>query len=534
MREGAELLSCRERTDGELDTKEGQIMKDNIKRLLERYGRWFPDTSGTIITAFAIMAPIVVGTVGLSLDISEAYLVRQRLAGALDASALAGAASSTDEAEITDRVEDFFEANYPDEKIGVPHDLNVEVDEDYVTVSAEADYNTSFMSVLGIDSLTVGAQTVVQRKIQGLEVVMVLDNTGSMSTNDNIGTLRTAATNFTNILFDKTNDPEFIKIGLVPYANAVRVGKYGLGQNPDGSQYGDGTVFVTKPTDVSYTTSHSSSTGWYGCVVEHHPDYNSAATYVAGSYGQLWMNGTNWDGHGWDPTSSSNDPTPQDTTDDYTGPWDIYMKGSVRGTKTTCSTRRGVTTCTTSKSTSSSTAPFDFSKSSSPNDGCPYANILPMTSDQAEILASIDSMDAHGMTRSDVGMIWGRRVVSPEAPFTEGAAWNSPYWRKAVVIMTDGDNTDDSTYSANWDSRKNNLDTTDYNERFLATCNALKDENVLVYSIVFTSGVDATTKQYYQDCATSSAQYFDAPTQTELIDVFEQISNELATLHISS
>ncbi|MEZ5919358.1 MAG: hypothetical protein R3D66_05475 [Alphaproteobacteria bacterium] len=48
-----------------------------------------------------------------------------------------------------------------------------------------------------------------------------MDNTGSMATNNNISTLRTAATNFVNILFDRTSNLNYIRI-LALCLTAVR------------------------------------------------------------------------------------------------------------------------------------------------------------------------------------------------------------------------------------------------------------------------------------------------------------------------
>src|SRR3546814_6603876 len=37
-------------------------------------------------------------------------------------------------------------------------------------------------------------------------------------------------------------------------------------------------------------------------------------------------------------------------------------------------------------------------------------------------------------------MVWGWRVISPDAPFTEGLPYNTPKYDKVVVLMTDGVN----------------------------------------------------------------------------------------------
>jgi hypothetical protein len=129
-------------------------------------------------------------------------------------------------------------------------------------------------------------------------------------------------------------------------------------------------------------------------------------------------------------------------------------------------------------------------------------------------------------------------MLSPEPPFTEGHEWNNPEWRKAIVVMTDGINTADGTYSYDWVSSKNELDVEDYNDRFGEVCDALDENEVLIYTIILgTGGVypepDDVTKEVYELCATSPAQYYDAPSNEELVEVFERISRELANLHIS-
>lgn len=480
-------------------------MEKFLKQGAARILAYAAGRAGSLMPAFALLLPVIIGSVGMSMDMGQAYLVRQRLGGALDASALAAAAAETEEDAIRSRVEDFFEANYPEEKIGTAYDLDVEVSDEDIIVSASADYKTSFMRVLGVDTLTVKSRATVHREVRGLEVVLVLDNTGSMATNDNIGALRTASQNFVNILFERAGNPEDIKIGLVPYANSVRVGRYGLGQNPDGTTYGDGSVFVTLPSGVTYSTSHDTTnqSRWYGCVIEHNPS-------------------------GWNINIGNNDPYPDDVSDDYEGPWDIY-----RYSDRTSSTQQQCTGTGKNKQCTYVTT-YGIQLQSQVNSGCPYANILPLSSDQDDILADINTMQAHGSTLGNIGMVWGYRLLSPDKPFTEGHDWDSQRWKKAVVMMTDGDNTMDSKYSSFWLTDANNITVSTLNSRYAEVCEALKEKGVLIYTVTFTSNISENTKDFYRDCATTPSQYYDAPTQEQLINVFEQISRELSTLHISN
>lgn len=491
--------------------------------------------AGSIMMAFAVALPTVIGAVGMSLDLGQAYLVRQRLAAALDASALAGASMATEEDEIREKVEDFFAMNYPEEKIGRAYDLEVEVDGEDVIVSANADFKTVFMRVLGIDVFTVAAQTIVVREVRGLEVVLVVDVTGSMSTNNNIATLRTASENFVNILFDRTSNPNAIKIGIVPYSTSVNVGPYGVGMTPDGDDFEDGDYtgesFVEDWNgdlleQSDYTSNPASTSRWYGCVVEANDD-------------------------GWNANITNNDPYPNDvikvredemdeddmTPDmmivDHEGPWPMYAyenyaRVAACGCQTWNKDRQGRnTTCNTYNQCHYVRNP--------PSYNCPRTHVTPLTSDQDELLDSIATFQAYGNTMGNIGMLWGYRVLSPEYPFQQAAPWGDKEWRKVIIMMTDGVNTMDSQYSAFWRTRRHDLGTGDQNERFAESCETMKEvKGVLVYTVTFAGGVDANTKSYYRNCATTPAQYYDAPSQDELIDVFEKISRELANLHIRS
>lgn len=497
-------------------------------------------THGAIAVMFALMIPVMVGAAGMALDFSMAYLVQQRLNQAIDAAAIAAAASATDPDEIEARVQDFFDANYPPEKLGITFDPVVTVDGDHVYVSGNAYYETIFLRILGVDQLDVDADTTVKREVRGLEVALVMDNTGSMASNNNIDALITAAKSFVNIIFDRTSDASYIRVGLVPYSNTVRVGRYGLGLKPDGSNY-DGDAFVTLPDDMSYTTDRTSDE-WYGCVVEHNSNgYTSAATYLPNSKGQLWLDTSgNPDGHGWDPRDGDNDPYDYDVLDEYEGPWDVYSYGRIIRRDQECDSYGGYDNNRCSSCTGYSgrcTTDYCFCWQSDSrggtNQGCPHATIMPLSSDREALTSHLDTMRPEGNTLGNIGMAWGYRLLSPEAPFEEGSNWGNKYWRKAVVMMTDGDNTMNGTYSSYWTTPHNNINVTDLNERFEETCEAMKDQGIIIYTVTFTSNINENTKGYYRRCASSEDQYYDAPTQEELIEVFETISRELSNLHIT-
>jgi Flp pilus assembly protein TadG len=499
-------------------------MKIMFLSLRARMRSYFCDDLGTILIAFCVALPILLTSMGMSLDLGRAYLVRQRLSGALDASALAGAAMATDQASIEERVAEFFELNYPVEKIGTPYNLEVTVDGDEIIVSASADLNTAFMHVVGIKKFTIFEKSIVVREVRGLEVALVLDVTGSMSTNNNIASLRTASRNFVNILFSRTSRPEAIKIGLVPYSTSVNVGPYGVGRNPNGTPFVDGDdvgeIFVTDMqgnnlNPSNYTTNaNSAAPRWYGCVIEANDQ-------------------------GWNGNSNYNDPYPNDVIAlrdeydpalkilDHEGPWPAYNY-EVYGRNAACGE-----TCTGSGRNRVCTQNICHYTYNPPSQNCPRSFITPLTSNQQVLLTAINGFTAYGNTMGNIGMLWGYRILSPEPPFQQGADWEDNEWRKVIIMMTDGMNTMDANYSAYWRTRNHRLNTNDMNERFLDTCDAIKSiKGVIIYTVTFAGGVDRVTKEFYRRCATSAAQYYDAPSQAELIEVFEKISRELANLHL--
>jgi Flp pilus assembly protein TadG len=536
--------------------------------------------AGTVIVAFAIMAPVIIGTGGAAMDFAEAYLVRQRLGNALDASALAAAASSSDPDTVRDRVHKFFEANYPEDKIGVTYDLDVRQDGDDVTVSAKADYNTSFLRVLGIDKITVSRSTTVNKQVRGLEVVMVLDNTTSMDESagnhqSKMEALKAAALTFTDTLMGKdghTNNT--VKMGMVPYSSSVNVGPYGLGKTPAGGSYDGGYTFVNNPDGLSYNMN--SSNAWHGCILE---------------YGIANEN------------MEFQDPNPSDTTNlteagDGDGPWNMYRKASCsnkqscassvngsckktstrgpgdcieygngsctrshqeqgscrkwntdrRGNRTTCKTYNYTTVCDeyqqvcTKYCTSYNQicTRYETTRScsvSSPNTYCPVVPIQPLTTSKQSIVSAINAMTSNGYTLSNIGMVWGYRVISPERPFAEGAAWDDKNWRKVLILMTDGMNSM-SGYTAYGppDLALDNIDNGDLDTRLSDTCENMKTDGISIYTVTFSTAagdIDETTQDLYRGCATSPDKYYHAPTQEALATAFENIGKELANLHIS-
>lgn len=432
---------------------------------------------GAVSLVFALCIPLFISAAGIAVDIAQAYNVKNRLADALDKAALAAGSTTGTTQQVEDRVEKFFTANYPEEDLGTIYYMDVIVGNDNtVTVTAYARVDTVFMNILGQDYIDVSTTAKVKRELAGVEVVLVLDVTGSMAGN-NIAALKTASTNFLNIMFSNIDDYDYLKIGLVPFSASVNVGRYGLGQTPTGGYYG--SAFVSRPATDDYVSPASninfgtSSPNWSGCITER-------------AY-------------------------PLDTNDVSTPNWGMYRYPRI------CSSYRANGTCRTYAN-------------NNPNTACTQSRVVPMTNSQTTLQSAINGLQTGGNTYGNVGMVWGYHLISPAAPFSEGVAFNDPDWSKTVIMMTDGDNTINSTYSAY--GANATLTEADLDNRFLETCTNMKNEGITIYTITFQSGISNATREYFRNCASDTTKYFNAPSNQTLIDAFEEIAHQLSELHI--
>lgn len=193
------------------------------------------------------------------------------------------------------------------------------------------------------------------------------------------------------------------------------------------------------------------------------------------------------------------------------------------------------------------------STSRGPEIDCPDP-ILPLTNVRQDIEDHVNSLTPNGYTDTAHGAAWGWRILSKEAPFTEGIGEGDPdfeKWQKAVVIMTDGENDIGSDTSTHWNTehaqygfgseerlgagvntRSEILDELD--DKLLRVCHRMKAEGYLVYTIMF--GLDSdNVRDIFKACATKpTAPYFhDAVDGDDLDDAFGDIAADLVDLHIS-
>lgn len=190
-----------------------------------RWRRLLGDRGGAVAIYFVLtMIPLMVA-VGAAVDISRAYVVKQRLCYALDAAGLAVGSSNGTPEQLNGVLVSFFNANYPTAEIGVPATPSLSIVGSVITVAAEATVDTTLMKVVGVGSTTVGCSAEITKSSQSIEVAMVLDITGSMA-GTRIADLKVAASDLVDLVVQDVQTPHYTKMALVPYSNGVNVGEH--------------------------------------------------------------------------------------------------------------------------------------------------------------------------------------------------------------------------------------------------------------------------------------------------------------------
>jgi Flp pilus assembly protein TadG len=519
-----------------------------MSRLFQTLARFLGNRRGNVAVIFALSLLPVTLLSGGAVDLSQAMNARSRLAQALDAAALAvGVNTSLSNDDALDIANDFIAANYPGRELGTVTNVTVSIDDesDTVTVRGEARVRTTMLGLAGIDYITVHWESEVQRARQRLELVMVLDNTGSMG-GSKIRSLRSSAELLTEILFEAADETGDVRIGLVPFAATVNVGTQHErvwwldpdALSPQHAEWAGGTVEVetctgrgrgrgrggrrceTEEIRVNHWDLFDQvrNAAWQGCVEARLPPYDIDDTPPSvGNPATLFV-----------PYFSPDEPDIGRYSNDY-------LSDGIGG---------GVTERLLNllKYDGAWTSEYRTNRS------CTTTPVTPLTTNRRQIENAISDMDASGTTNIPNGIGWGVRVISPGEPFTEGVSYADDEVIKAMVILTDGDNvmsgrntdlmSDYEAYGYAVDGRlgvrssSRRVLSRALDDRTEAACDYAKSLGIRVYTITFQVS-SSSTRDLMRNCASHSSLYFDSPSDEALEDAFEMIAGDLTGLRLS-
>ena len=181
--------------------------------------------SGLALVAFSMLTLAAVS--GFAFDAGRSYLIQAKLSQAVDAAALAGgrALVGRDSAGYRTQISKYFKANFPNGYLGVAvseTDLDVRLQGDQVEVTASVEVPATLLRTVSIESFTVSASAAVDRNVRGLEIAMVLDNSGSMN-GRKLKDLKAAASALVEVVSTGRGTADNVYVSLVPFTARANI-----------------------------------------------------------------------------------------------------------------------------------------------------------------------------------------------------------------------------------------------------------------------------------------------------------------------
>jgi Flp pilus assembly protein TadG len=493
------------------------------------------NVSGSLAPILGVAAIPLIMAAGVAVDYGNAVSVQARLQAAVDAAALAaGREANLSDSELERIAKDYFHSNFGTPANAGTPTMEMSVSDSGLKVEGAVTVNNYLTKVAGFDTTRISASSEVTKEATGLEVVLVFDNTGSMASQSRLSTLKVAAHDFVEILFGPREVADTLKIGVVPFSQFVNVG-------PDKSNaYWLDTNGINPQSDDNFTSGWHNwqawqairNRSWTGCVESRAGNRSVDDDLpVAGIGNTLFPPAFAPDEPG-DSTSRAYFNISGDRHYYYNSYLDDSRSGNNMSYRQRHSNKYNNARVRTS--------------SRGPDEGCNIQPIQALTNVKSPVLETINNMKADGYTHVAEGVGWGLRVISPGEPFTEGVEYSDEDITKAMVLLTDGENTfnsennhNDSTYTAYGFLDQARLGSSNYwtaisaqNSLLARACNNVKTAGIVSYSFAY-NVPSATQRNLIKNCASDPEKYFDPPSNAALVKNFQQIADELRKLHLS-
>ncbi len=542
--------------------------------------------SGNFALLLGLGLPVILSAVAFAVDVSTIMRAKSNLQSALDAANLASSHLGDLDVTRTDAFNRYFQANIAGhgELASAEATLTVDKGINYVKTKAVAsvDVNLNFAFLFGSTKHVEVDASAVEANNQ-LEVVLVLDNTGSMA-GARMTALRTATKSLLDYLEAVKSPTRKIRASLVPFVTAVNLN--GDEFDPswidmDGKSSTNGINFPVidgkRPNHMAlfkqlkktgWADTGWNGTGWKGCVEARPGGYNVSDTPP---------DPTNPDTL-FVPYFAPDDPEDAQKPSSSYGNSDKYYNNSYLNdiSDKTKLAQPGVNILgidlggllgdlinlllpgdrAAREQVAKYVAPAKelITETGSaitvgPNRACPTP-VVPLTDDFDKLRKAAAKMTEWNGSGTNVseGLSWGMRVLSPGAPYTDGAPFKTPGVSKIVLLLTDGENV---VYGASQQTTKSDYTSYGYlaSGRFgsdnqttaarnvdgwtKSVCTQLKNQDVQIYTMVLQSDT-AANRALYSACASNPGDYYAVSDPAKLPNVFLQIANKFSTLQLTN
>ena len=444
--------------------------------------RFWRNQQGSIAPLLGIALIPLMAAVGAAVDYSQANAARANLQNALDSTALMlskNAALQTNGAlqtEATNTFNALFTATIA--KNPTVTASYSTTNGSHIVLTGSATVNTSFMSIIGVESINITASSTSTWGNNRLRVALVLDNTGSMAQSGKITALKTATGNLLSQLQTAVVTPGDVYVSIVPFVDAVNLGSANSSATwIDWTDWNaingkcSSTKYVTQSTCVAAkkTWTPASHSTWNGCVTDR----------------------------GLPITTGPDIPS--------AGNYDENVDPPVAGNLATL-----------------------YPAFQAPS--CPQAAIG-LNYDWSAMTTEVSKMQPGGSTDQPIGLVWGWQTLVGGGPFTAPSMDPNYQYQQVIILLSDGLNTQDRWYgngystSTQVDSRMDDLNGN-------GTCANIKAAGITIYTIqVNTDG--SPTSTLLQNCASDPSKFFLLTSADEIVTTFGQIGTALSNLRLA-
>jgi Flp pilus assembly protein TadG len=458
-------------------------------RLTRAARRFRRADGGNIAVIFAIALVPIVGFVGAAVDYTRASRAHTAMQTALDSTSLMVAKDLNSgvitAGQVQSTASTYFKALYNDSEgtgatVTATYTPKSAGQNASLKVNASGAVKTEFMKALDVPTVAIGGSSTTTWGGTRLRVALALDVTGSMGMGTGkLEAMQSAAKKLVDTLKASATSKDDVYISIVPFNVLVNVG--------------------------------------------------------TGNKNANWLSFT-WDGYGTcSPISwwESEKDYPNKTTCQKAGKtWTASKKKDWTG----CVTDRNQDYDTTKDAPTSGTAGTLFPAKN--DSDCP-ASMLPMLSayeskegdnstDTATLKGKINSLTANGNTNQAIGMHWAWMSLQSTDPLNAPAKDSEYKYTDAIVLMSDGLNTEDRWY--------NDASSIDAREKLL--CENIKKgktngvPDTVLYTIQVNTNHDSESA-VLKACGQDSGGFFSTTTAAGIATVFQQVGASLTKLRVA-
>lgn len=435
-----------------------------------RLARFAAAEQGNIAMIFAIALVPVLSLVGAAVDYSRAVQARTSMQAALDSAALMLSkdlsSGTITTSQISTKAQAYFNALFtgtatlPSVSVAATYTASTSMGST-IQLTGTGTYTTSFMKIAGFPTLGIGTTSTSAWGNVRMRVALVLDNTGSMAQDGKMPAMQTAAKNLVDQLSALAKADGDVYISIVPFAKDVNVGA---------SNYNKDWIDFSE---------WDAANGSWTCTA-----------------GNNW-NCNNWK---WAPANHST----------WTGC--VVDRDQDYDTKNTTPTSGNVGTLFPAEQ-------YSYCNSGSSSYLQP---IMPLSYDWSALKSRIDAMKPTGNTNQGIGLAWGWMTLSTGNPMNAPAKDANYTYKDAIVLLSDGLNTQNR-----WYSNASQIDT-----RQKKLCDNAKAENITIYTVQVNTGSDPTSS-VLQYCASSTDKFYLVTSASQTVSVFKDIGTSLSKLRVA-